>query len=295
MEIQPKGFDGNKSYASTVASLKFKIGSVEGNLLLGFYFMAVILFSISSFKDVRVDVMISPTMQPCEEVPERTNYVLRTVLQNFDGRKMFYSVQKEELDEDLKLKHPKVAENYDFSDQQYFFFFRLTSKFQRKFLEQNMASMIIATRLMEKSDCVLETIQNKIFKQVVKNHAAVFVPKPNSVPYRDAWPAGKQQKFNCPVHGLKNELVHMLKDGKDNPPTTSQPCRTSHALHAARAFGSTPSQTVTSRMFSDGSVSGGDERDKARRRRWRWKHSAGGDRRAARRRWSQPRLPLEEV
>ena len=52
MEIQPKGFDGNKSYASTVASLKFKIGSVEGNLLLGFYFMAVILFSNTSFKDV---------------------------------------------------------------------------------------------------------------------------------------------------------------------------------------------------------------------------------------------------
>ena len=117
MEIQPKGFDGNKSYASTVASLKFKIGSVEGNLLLGFYFMAVILFSNSSFKDVRVDVMISPTMQPCEEVPERTKYVLRTVLENFDDRKMFYSVQKEELDVDLKLKHPKVAENYDFSDQ----------------------------------------------------------------------------------------------------------------------------------------------------------------------------------
>ena len=42
-----------------------------------------------------------------------------------------------------------------------------------------MASMIIATRLMEKSDCVLETIQNKIFKHVVKNHAVVFVPKPN--------------------------------------------------------------------------------------------------------------------
>jgi len=122
MENYPKSFDGNKSYASTVASIKFKIGTVQGNLLLGFYFMAVILFSISSFKDVRVDVMISPTMQPCEEVPERTNYVLRTVLQNFDGRKMFYSVQKEELDEDLKLKHPKVAENYDFLDQQYFFF-----------------------------------------------------------------------------------------------------------------------------------------------------------------------------
>ena len=155
MEIQPKGFDGNKSYASTVASLEFKIGSVEGNLWLGFYFMAVILFSNISFKDVAVDVLISPTMQPCEEVPERTKYVLRTVLQNFDDRKMFYSVQKEELDEDLKLIHPKVAENCDFSDQQYFFFFRLTSKFQLKFLEQNMASMIIATRLMEKSDCVL--------------------------------------------------------------------------------------------------------------------------------------------
>ena len=60
-------------------------------------------------------------MQPCEEVPERTKYVLRTVLQNFDDRKMFYSVQKEELDEDLKLIHPKVAENCDFSDQEYFF------------------------------------------------------------------------------------------------------------------------------------------------------------------------------
>ena len=120
---------------------------------------------------------------------------------------------------------------------------------------------------MEESDCVLESIQNKIFKHFVKNHAAVFVPKPNSVPCLDAWPAGKQQKFNCPVHGLKNELVHMLKDEKDNPLTTSQPCRTSHALHAARVFGSTSSQTVTSRMFSDSSVSGGDEQDKARRRR----------------------------
>ena len=54
-------------------------------------------------------------------MPERTKCVLRTVLQNLDDRTMFYSVQKEELDEDLKLKHPKVAENYDFSNQQFFF------------------------------------------------------------------------------------------------------------------------------------------------------------------------------
>ncbi len=160
-----------------------------------------------------------------------------------------------------------------------------------------MALMIIASRLMGKSGYVLEMIQNKIFIHDMKNHAAVSAPKPNSVhlQVRDAWFAGKQQKFSCPVHDFQNELVKMLKDGKDNPPTTSQPSRTSHALHAARAFGSTSSQIVTSRMFSDGSVSGGDERDKARRRRWRWKHSGGDDRRAARRRWSQPRLPLEEV
>jgi len=128
MDNQPKGSDGNKSYASfkrhvdtTVASLKFKIGTVQGNLLLELCFMAVILFSNSSFKDVGVDVLISPTMQPCEEVPDRMKYVLRTALQNFDDRKMFYSVQNEKPDEDLKLIHPKVAGNYDFSDQQYLF------------------------------------------------------------------------------------------------------------------------------------------------------------------------------
>ena len=107
MKIYPEGFDGNKSYASfnrhmhsTVASLKFKIGTVQGDLLLGFYFMAVILFRISSFKDVGVDVLISPTMQPCKEVPERTKNVLRTALQNFDDRKMLSSVQNQELVED---------------------------------------------------------------------------------------------------------------------------------------------------------------------------------------------------
>ena len=110
-----------------------------------------------------------------------------------------------------------------------------------------MASMIIATRLMEKSGYVLEMIQNKIFKHNVKNHAAVSVPKPNSVylQVREAWFAGKQQKFSCPVHDFQNELVHMLKDEKDNPPTTSQPCRTSHALHAARAFGSISNSNVS--------------------------------------------------
>ena len=200
----------------------------------------------------------------------------------------FILKKKEELVEDLKLINPQVAERCDFSDQQHCFFSRLISKFQRKFLEPNMTSMIIATRLMEKSGYLLEMIQIKIFKHDVKNHAEVSVPNPNSVPYRDAWPAGKAQEFSCPIHDLNNELVHMLKDEKDNPPTTSQPCRTSHALHAARAFGSTSCQTVTSRMFSDGSVSGGDGRDKARRRRWRWKHGTGGDRRATRRSGASP-------
>ena len=188
MKIHPKYFDGNKCYASfnrhmdsSVASLKFKVGTVQGNLLLGFYFMAVILFNNSSFKDVGVDVLISPTMQPCEEVPERITNVLRTALQNFDNRKMFSFVQNQELVEDLKLKNPKVAENCDFSDQQCFFFLQLISKFQRKYLEQNMALMIIASRLMEKSDYVLEMIQNKIFIHDMKNHAAVSAPKPNSV------------------------------------------------------------------------------------------------------------------
>ena len=138
-----------------------------------------------------------------------------------------------------------------------------------------MALMIVASRLIEKSDYVLEMIQNKFFIHDVTNHAAVSVPNPNSVHLEvwDAWFAGKQQKFGSPVHVFQNELVKMLKDEKDNPPTTSQPYRTSHALHAARAFGYTASLTVTSRMFSDGSVSGGDVRDKVRRRRWRWKHS----------------------
>ena len=92
----------------------------------------------------------------CEEVPKRFKNVLRTALQNFDDRKMFYSVQKEELVEDLKLINPQVAGNCDFSDQQYFFFSRLISKFQRKILEPNITSMIIAPLLMEKSYYVLE-------------------------------------------------------------------------------------------------------------------------------------------
>ena len=81
-----------------------------------------------------------------------------------------------------------------------------------------MASMIIAPRLTEKSYYVLETIQNKIFKHDVKNHAAVSVPKPNSVylQVREAWFAGKQQKFSCPVH-----IFLMLKDEKDYSPTTT--------------------------------------------------------------------------
>jgi len=89
-----------------------------------------------------------------------------------------------------------------------------------------MASMIIAFRLMEKSGYVFETIQNKNLKHDVKNHASVSVPEPNSVhlQVRDAWFAGKQHKFSCPVHDFKNELVHVLKDEKDNPPLTSQPC-----------------------------------------------------------------------
>ena len=52
MENQQNCFDGNKPYASfmsqadsTVATLQFEIGAVQGTLLLGFYFMAVILFS----------------------------------------------------------------------------------------------------------------------------------------------------------------------------------------------------------------------------------------------------------
>ena len=72
-----------------MASLNFKIGSVEGNLLLRFYFMAVILFSNTNFKDVGVNVLISLTMQPCNGVNELTKYVLHTVIQCFDDRKMF--------------------------------------------------------------------------------------------------------------------------------------------------------------------------------------------------------------
>ena len=121
MENHPKDCDGDKSCSSTVTSLKFKNGTVQGNLLLGIYLTAVILFSNSTFKHVGVDVLISPTMPPCEEVPERIKDVLRTALQNFDSRKILSSVQVQELVEELKLKNPKVAENCDFSDQRYFF------------------------------------------------------------------------------------------------------------------------------------------------------------------------------
>ena len=93
MDNQKKGFDGNKIYSSTVALLKFKSGTLHGFLLLEFYFMAVILLSNTSFKDVDVDVLISSTMQP-SEVPERIKNVLRAALQNFDDRKMFYSEKK---------------------------------------------------------------------------------------------------------------------------------------------------------------------------------------------------------
>ena len=83
-----------------------------------------------------------------------------------------------------------------------------------------MASMIIATLLLEKSIQVFEKIL--IFKHVAKIHAAVSFCKPhNSVPHRDAWPAGKQHKFSCPVHDLQDELRQVLKGGKDNPSTKS--------------------------------------------------------------------------
>jgi len=52
MESKQDCFNGNKRYASflsqvnsTVAPLHFKFGTVQGTLLLGFYFMAVILFA----------------------------------------------------------------------------------------------------------------------------------------------------------------------------------------------------------------------------------------------------------
>jgi hypothetical protein len=89
MEDQSKGFDGVKSYPSSMASFKFKVGTVQGNLLLGIYFLAVILFTKTSFKEVDVDVFIASTTQPREEVSERIKYALHMAMQNFDGRKMF--------------------------------------------------------------------------------------------------------------------------------------------------------------------------------------------------------------
>ncbi len=111
MEDQSKGFDGVKSYPSTVASFKFKVGTVQGNLLLGIYFLAVILFTKTSFKEVDVDVFIASTTHPREEVSERIKYALHMAMQNFDGRKMIISVQNQERVEDVKLINPKVAEN----------------------------------------------------------------------------------------------------------------------------------------------------------------------------------------
>ena len=87
--IRSKGFDGVKSYPSTVASFKFKVGTVQGNLLLEIYFLAVILFTNTSFKEVDVDVFVASTTQPREEVSERIKYALYMAMQNFDGRKMF--------------------------------------------------------------------------------------------------------------------------------------------------------------------------------------------------------------
>ena len=62
-----------------MTSLQFKTGSVQGNLLLGFYFMALIVSNKTScVKDLEVDVFFSSTMQPVEYVPERMSNVLRT-------------------------------------------------------------------------------------------------------------------------------------------------------------------------------------------------------------------------
>ena len=89
MEDQSKGLDGIKSYPSTVASFKFKVGTVQGNLLLLIYCLAVILFTKTSFKGVDIDVLISSITQPREKVSERIKYALHMAMQNFDGRKMF--------------------------------------------------------------------------------------------------------------------------------------------------------------------------------------------------------------
>jgi len=49
---------------------------------------------------------------------------------------------------------------------------------------------------------------------------------------------------------------------------------------SACAIGSTSPQTVTPRVISNGSVSGGEEKDKARHRRWWWKQEVTGEPRA---------------
>ena len=102
MENQQNCFDGNKSYASfmsqvdsTVDTLQFKIGTVQIMLLHGFYFMAVILFSNTIFKDLGV---ISSITQPGEEVPVCIENGLRARLQVHDFKEEPVQMLKDEKD-----------------------------------------------------------------------------------------------------------------------------------------------------------------------------------------------------
>ena len=102
MENQQNGFDDNESCASfmsqvdsTMATLQFKIGTVQGTLLHGFYFMAVILFRNTILKNLGV---ISLITQPGEEVPVSIKNVLHTRLQVLDFKEEPVQMLKDEKD-----------------------------------------------------------------------------------------------------------------------------------------------------------------------------------------------------
>ena len=106
MKKQQNCYDGDKRYASftslvdsTVAPLQFKCGALQGNLLLGFYFMAAILFSNTIFKDIG---MISSITQPGEGAPVLIETVLCMTLQLHLLKEEPLQMLKDEKDKPLK-------------------------------------------------------------------------------------------------------------------------------------------------------------------------------------------------
>ena len=221
MHNQPKGFDGNKCYASfnrlvdaTMASHRFKIGTVQGTLLRGFYFMTEIIFKSTSFKNVDVGVLIPSTTLPGEAVSERIDYVLRTNVQIFEDEKMSFYSQKGDFDATQKFKSPNMPEV-------------MTSQINDIFFSSRLVRTL-----------------------------CTFL---RNAPSEDAWPSAQEQHIGWFSHHLNDKMFKMLKDEKDNPPkhtsTLSQLLVMTLEFMSAAPM---PFRTATSRIFSDGSGSGGD-------------------------------------